>query len=166
MSEQERVHICPICTEPVVDDGEDGCAQDALFCEGVCKCWHHRWCASVTKERYSFLSDSEEPFLCPSCTSSNQQAAIASLQNCLKALTDEVRSLKATVASIQTQVQSAPTVTGRADTGETTATRNPAHHGRARKRATVSPGRLSLRKRKAHTVKTPTRTPTRQGLST
>jgi len=79
------------------------------------------------------LSDSEEPFLCPSCTSSNQQAAIASLQNCLKALTDEVRSLKATVASIQTQVQSAPTATGRADTGETTATRNPAHHGPGKK---------------------------------
>ena len=113
MSVQVSEDACPICTEPVVDEGEDGCVQDALFCEGVCKRWHHRWCACVTKERYSVLSDSEEPFLCPSCTSSNQQAAIISLQNCLKALTDEVRSLKATVASIHTQ---APTATPRAAT--------------------------------------------------
>ncbi len=73
----EDTSVCPICMEPVLDEGAngDGSGQDAVYCEGDCKCWHHRWCASVTKE---------------------------SLQECLKALTDKVRSLKATVATLQT----------------------------------------------------------------
>ena len=103
--EMEETPVCPICMEPVLDEGENGCAQDALFCEGKCQCWQHRQCASVTKEQYAILSDSPEPFLCPSCTIAGQQVAIASLQECLEALTDEVRALKASVAVLQ---QSAP----------------------------------------------------------
>ena len=49
------------------------------------------------------MSDSTEPFLCPSCTAANQQNAIASLRDCLNALTDKVRVLKATVAALQKQ---------------------------------------------------------------
>ncbi len=56
-SEREQEHVCPICQlETVVDD------DDALLCEGVCDCWHHRQCASVTKEQYIVLSNSKEPF--------------------------------------------------------------------------------------------------------
>lgn len=101
----EETPVCPICMEPVLDEGENGCAQDALFCEGKCQCWQHRQCASVTKEQYAILSDSPEPFLCPSCTIAGQQVAIASLQECLEALADEVRALKSSVAVLQ---QSAP----------------------------------------------------------
>jgi len=97
------MHLCPICVEPVLDETEDSVAQDALFCEGSCQCWHHRWCASVSKEQYVALLDSTEPFLYPSCTAANQQNAIASLRDCLNALTDEVRVLKATVAALQKQ---------------------------------------------------------------
>ncbi len=65
-------------------------------------CWVcHRRCASVTKEQYTILSDSTEPFVCPSCTIAGQQAAITCLQECFSALIDEVRALKANVAELQ-----------------------------------------------------------------
>ncbi len=98
-SEQEQNHVCLICLETVVDD------DDALLCEGVCDCWHHRQCASVTKEQYIVLSNSKEPFSCPSCTFSCQKTAIGSLRESLKDLADEVRLLKATVATQQLQTQ-------------------------------------------------------------
>jgi len=89
--------------EPVLDEGVDHAAQDALFCEGECQCWHHRWCAGVTKHRYAELADSPDPFLCPSCMTANQKATINSLRDCLNALTDEVRAMKANIAALQSQ---------------------------------------------------------------
>ena len=87
-------HVCPICAELTVDEGTNGRAHDALFWEGNCKTWLHRWCDSVTKEQYAVLSASEKPFLCPWCTISAQQAAITfahkdinSLEECVKSLT-------------------------------------------------------------------------------
>ncbi len=84
--------------------------DDALLCEGACDCWHHRRCASVTKEQYIVLSNSKEPFSCPSCTFSCQKSAIGSLRESLKDLADEVRLLKATVATLQ--LRSPPTANG------------------------------------------------------
>ena len=80
-----------------------GALRTLFFCEGVCQRWLHRWCAGVTSERYVVLSSVEDPFLCPSCTVAGQQADIACLRECVNALTDEVRALKATVAVMQTQ---------------------------------------------------------------
>ena len=91
------MYICPICVEPVLDGIADSDAQDVLFCEG----------ASITKAQYTVLSDSTEPFLCPSCTAANQQTAVLGLRECLNALADEVRVLKATVATLQKQTEKA-----------------------------------------------------------
>ena len=55
------------------------------------------------------LSDSMEPFLCPSCTAANQQAAILGLHDCLNALTDEVKVMKTMVAALQKQFEKAET---------------------------------------------------------
>ena len=62
------MHICRICAEPILDNGEDECTQDALFREGDCQRWLHCWCATVTRERYAILSSTEDPFLCSLCT--------------------------------------------------------------------------------------------------
>ena len=111
MEEAAEKHVvCPICAEAIVDEGEGGCVQDAVFCEGDCQCWLHRWCAGVTRKRYLTLSSTEDPFLCPSCTVAGQQAAItaqqgdiAQLRECVNALTGELRALKATVAAMRNQ---------------------------------------------------------------
>ena len=110
MEQATETHVCPICADTIVDEGEDECVQDALFCEGGCQCWLHRWCVGVTRERYAVLSSDEEPFLCLSCTVAGQQAAItaqqadiACLRECVNALTSEVRALKATVAVMQSE---------------------------------------------------------------
>ena len=99
----EEVHVCPVCMEPILDEGVDHAGQDALFCEGECQCWHHRWCAGVTKRRYIGLADTTEPFLCPSCTIVNQKATIDCLRVCLNALTDEVRAMKEIITVSQRQ---------------------------------------------------------------
>ena len=125
--------ICPVCLEPVRDDGESASegegesqpGQDALFCEGECKRWHHRVCACVTKERYATLSNSPEPFLCPSCTFASQQAIISSLQENVKNLSDELRSLKGTVAALQAQPDA---TTAAVDTEETLSCENHCQH--------------------------------------
>ena len=93
--------ICPICVEPVVGGTADSNAQDALFCGGPCQCWHHRWCASVSKQRYAALLASKEHFLCPSCTAANHQITILSLGDWLDNVTEEVIYLKAMVAVLQ-----------------------------------------------------------------
>ena len=102
--------IRPICVEPIQDETANSAKQDALFCEGDCQCWHHRWCSSVSKERYAALSDSTEPFLCPSCTAANQQAAILGLRDCLNAFTDEVRVMKTMVDALQKQYEKTETL--------------------------------------------------------
>jgi len=82
----------------------------------ICQCWMHRWCAGVMRERYVALSSTEDPFLCPSCVVAGQQVAITAQQagiaclreiQCVNALTDEVRSLKATVAAMRSHAASA-----------------------------------------------------------
>ena len=42
-----ETQIYPICVEPILDETANSAAQDALFCEGDCQCWHNRWCSRV-----------------------------------------------------------------------------------------------------------------------
>ena len=77
--------------------------HDALFCEGECQCWLHRWCAGVSRKKFQQLTVSAEPFLCPACVSQKQQAVIEGLQGNIQALTAEVLELKATVERFQLQ---------------------------------------------------------------
>ena len=60
-------------------------------------------CQRHERTLYAVLSDSADPFLCPSCTAISQKAAIEGLRGCLNALIDEVRALKASVTALQSQ---------------------------------------------------------------
>ena len=75
--------------------------QEALFCEGACQCYYQCWCVGVTQARFQPLSESPEPFLCPGCTSQQQQKVIEELQGCVHALIVEILELKATVFGLQ-----------------------------------------------------------------
>lgn len=92
---------CPICAQPIEDASETNEGQAALFCEGDCQCWYHSWCAGVSRQRYQSLAESTEPFLCPACTSQQQQRTIQELQGNVQALASEMLELKTMVAALQ-----------------------------------------------------------------
>ena len=92
---------CPICALPIEDASETNEGQAALFCEGDCQCWYHSWCAGVSRQRYQSLAESTEPFLCPACTSQQQQRTIQELQGNVQALASEMLELKTMVAALQ-----------------------------------------------------------------
>ena len=92
---------CTICALPIVDASETNEGQAALFCEGDCQCWYHSWCAGVSRQRYQSLAESTEPFLCPACTSQQQQRTILELQGSVQALASEMLELRAAVAALQ-----------------------------------------------------------------
>jgi len=116
---------CPTCSEFVRDATAEREGQEALFCEGTCQCWYHRLCVGVGQARFQKLTESTEPFLCPTCTSENQQKAIEELRGNVQALTTEILELKAAMAGLQKLSNSTaadrPTETGGGGSGETTA---------------------------------------------
>ena len=69
---------CGVCQEPVA--GKD----EALLCEGECGQWFHRGCASVPPCRYTTLSNSEEAFVCLSCSNVLLKQQITELKDELK----------------------------------------------------------------------------------
>jgi len=79
----------------------------------------------VGQARFQKLTESTEPFLCPTCTSENQQKAIEELRGNVQALTTEILELKAAMAGLQKLSNSTaadlPTETGGGGSGETTA---------------------------------------------
>ena len=92
--------VCPICAEYIIDATDTHERQEALFCDGTCQCWFHRWCAGVSKARYKLISESPEPFLCPTCTFDRQQAVNQDLQTNVQALTEEILQIKASLATL------------------------------------------------------------------
>ena len=48
--------MCPICSNIVRE------TQHAIFCDGTCKQWIHRQCASLTVDAYTKAGKSPHPF--------------------------------------------------------------------------------------------------------
>ena len=78
--------------------------QDALFCEGSCQKWYHRWCAGVCMEDLNILSNSSEPFFCTACTVRKQNDTIKLLRSDIEVLRNEVVELRAVVTSLCSNV--------------------------------------------------------------
>ena len=91
----QKTHCCMCCK--VVED----CRDDALFCEGQCQKWLHRYCASVTVEQYEELSGSDMPFLCVTCCRSHHEHQISELRA-------EVEALSCELSELWSQIQSRP----------------------------------------------------------
>ena len=94
-------YICPMCTEEIQEATDCMDGQEALLCKGECGCWLHRWCANVPKYRFQQLAQTAESFVCPTCTSEHQGRVICVLQRSVSDLAAEIRSLKATVVTLQ-----------------------------------------------------------------
>ena len=60
-----NAELCAVCCQKIVDGKED-----ALFCEGSCKQWCHRYCVGVPLRHFVSLATSSSPFICPTCSQS------------------------------------------------------------------------------------------------
>ena len=78
---------CPICNIVVRD------SQQAIFCDGTCKQWIHRQCASLTVDVYVKAGESQQSFYCLNCTVSLQKQEIDILKEQVKTLSNKLDSL-------------------------------------------------------------------------
>ena len=98
-----KAELCAICCQRIVD-GKD----DALFCEGSCKQWCHRYCVGVPLSHFVSLAASPSPFTCPICSQSVYEQEISLLKSSVTLLQEEVRSLKAEISSLKEGNQPSP----------------------------------------------------------
>ena len=81
---------CALCDhERNVVDGKD----QALLCEGLCKCWYHRHCAGVSVVHFEALSSSSDPFYFAGCFQTCCNEELANLKNTISILRGEVTLL-------------------------------------------------------------------------
>ena len=80
---------CTVCEQKVVE-GE----EQALFCEGACKQWVHRYCAGIPVTLFASLSSSTAPFWCYTCSQHNHATEIAKLTEVVSTLQKEVADLR------------------------------------------------------------------------
>ena len=86
---------CGICEQPIID-GKD----QALFCEGTCKQWIHRFCAGVPLSWFVILGSSSTPFRCYSCCHAKYADDVDSLTTQIKTLKSELGELKEVVGNL------------------------------------------------------------------
>ncbi len=79
---------CSLCCKAIVEDRDE-----ALFCEGSCNKWMHRYCAGVSLSHYEALQDSTLPFLCSLCVQTKHSETIEELKATIAALREEVKEL-------------------------------------------------------------------------
>ena len=78
---------CLICNNVLKD------TQQAIFCEGACKQWIHRQCASLTVDAYTKVGESQQPFYCLHCIVLLQKQEIDLLKEQVKSVSDKLDSL-------------------------------------------------------------------------
>ena len=83
---------CAVCEQTIVD-GKD----QALFCDGVCKGWYHRYCAGVSLPHFQRLSTSSLPFFCMECFQARCNKEVYELKSSVSTLKDEVALLRVAV---------------------------------------------------------------------
>ena len=86
---------CGICEQPIIN-GKD----QALFCEGTCKQWIHRFCAGVPLSWFAILGSSSTPFRCYSCCHAKYADDVDSLTTQIKTLKSELGEIKEVVGNL------------------------------------------------------------------
>ena len=79
-----------MCLEEIVDG-----KHEAVFCEGHCKMWYHRGCASVSQRLLQELATSDEPFLCLMCS---------------RTAFKEISQLKAEIITLRCELKTIPSM--------------------------------------------------------
>ena len=76
---------CAVCEQNIVD----GKGQ-ALFCEGQCQRWSHRYCAGVSLAHFDAFSSSSEPLYCIGCFQKCCNGKLTTLRDTISNLREEV----------------------------------------------------------------------------
>ena len=95
---KKRPITCAVCEQKIVD-GKD----QAIFCEGVCQRWLHRYCAGVSLPYFEAMSSSPEPFYCVGCLQVSYNAEMASLREIISSMRTEITELRETVKEMSTK---------------------------------------------------------------
>ena len=84
---------CALCCERIVENEDE-----ALFCEGNCQQWVHRYCAGISEKHYKSLDASSPPFLCYACYVEAQRKLVANFESTVATLTAEIAELRKVVS--------------------------------------------------------------------
>ena len=91
--------MCPICESTIVDDDESNEGEDAIFCEGECQIWLHRKCVGLTKNSFTLIGSTKEPYLCPYCSDNHYKKEVNELKELVKSLNDRLSTLEQQISS-------------------------------------------------------------------
>lgn len=85
---------CPVCECVIKEATSRRQGQDAVECSGVCSAWLHRQCAGLSRQAFSVVSSSDQPFFCPNCRLDLQEREHASLRAIVTSLKSDLEALK------------------------------------------------------------------------
>ena len=80
---------CGICSQVI--------KEDALYCEGECQTWIHRYCAGIPIKLFKTLAGCSTPFYCYSCNLRAQQLTIQGLHEDIATLRTELSIMKSSI---------------------------------------------------------------------
>ena len=110
--------VCPICDEVILDAVGSKPGDDSIQCDGVCATWLHRRCAGLSKEAFTSVSKSNDPFFCPQCRLNQQELDLKSLRDMVANLSSHITIIADELATVKQQVdelkainQNAPSAT-------------------------------------------------------
>ena len=95
---------CAVCDQNIVD-GKD----QALFCEGNCQRWFHRYCAGVAVNHFETLSSTSQPFHCAGCFQQLCNAEMMMLRESVCSLKEEVTELRNALDEMKKTLSSSQT---------------------------------------------------------
>jgi len=99
--EKTSIVKCAVCDDKIVD-GKD----EALFCEGRCQLWMHRYCAGVSRSQFKSLGTSTEmSYECATCFRESMAKRVQTLEDRVATILTEVSELQSVVKSFH-QLQS------------------------------------------------------------
>ena len=85
---------CFICDNAIAIASETNEGEDALFCDGLCQAWCHRKCIGLSRQLFTIVCESDDPFLCLYCSLACYQKEIVNLSEQVKSLSSEIAQLK------------------------------------------------------------------------
>ena len=87
-----KCFICDNATIAIASETNEG--EDALFCDGLCQAWCHRKCIGLSRQLFTIVCRSDDPFLCLYCSLACYQKEIVNLSEQVKSLRLEIAQLK------------------------------------------------------------------------